>query len=109
MMGMGAGMMPGMAGMMGMKAAKKDPDKKKASGRMMIEDKVKRGEPRERDRKREKEGVPETGTTTPPPPPAPPLQRPAGVTPVQPKTAPSAIGPGSDAWKQKQNRQAMID
>merc|ERR1712232_1022204 len=99
--------MPGMAGMMGMKAAKKD-DKKKTSGR--IEDKVKRGDPRtERDRKREKEGVPETGTTTPPPPPAPPLQRPAGVTPVQPKTATSAIGPGSDAWKQKQNRQAMID
>merc|ERR1711874_965707 len=105
-----------MAGMMGMKAAKKD-DKKKTSGRM-IEDKVKRGDP-ERDRKRLKDGVPETGTTTPPPPLPPPLQRPTGATPasapapapapVQTKTAPPAIGPGSDAWKQKQNRQAMID
>merc|ERR1712232_609811 len=106
MMGMGAGMMPGMAGMFGIKAAKKD-EKKKVSGR--IEDKVKRVDPSsERYRTREKEGVPETGTTTPPPPP--PLQRPAGATPapapapVQPKTAPPAIGPGSDAWKQKQNR-----
>merc|ERR1712183_864917 len=98
--------MPGMAGMMGMKAAKKD-DKKKTSGR--IEDKLKRGDPRDRDRKREKEGVPETETTTPPPLPPPPVQRPAGATPVQPKPATPAVGPGSDAWKQKQSRQAMID
>merc|ERR1712093_867430 len=57
MRGMGAGMMPGMAGMMGMKASKKDSEKKKAAGR--IEDKVmKRGDPRDdRGRKREKEGV----------------------------------------------------
>lgn len=100
MMGMGAGMMPGMS-MLGVKSSRKDDKQKKVSGR--YDEKDKRLELRDRERKRE--GAPEAGATAPPPPPPPP-HRSTGAAPVQPKgDAPAIV---SDAAR-KRSRQAMID